>query len=261
MPRILTYNVHRCVGTDRKLDVGRVAEVIARQQPDIVALQELDVGRLRTGMVDQAHEIARRLEMAYHFHPAMRVEEELYGDAILTIYPERLVRAAALPAYGGGNFIEPRGALWVAVDIDGVEVQIINTHLGLIPREQQDQAQALAGEAWVSHPLCVSPAILLGDFNATASSQVYRTLTANMADARLFAPPPRTPTATFPSAMPVLRIDHVFVTPGIVIQSVFAPYDPLTRTASDHLPLVVDFELVPPEGKADGVAPPASERM
>ena len=82
MPRILTYNVHRCVGTDRKLDVARIADVIATYEPDIVALQELDVGRLRTGLVDQAHEIAHRLEMSFHFHPAMAVEEELYGDAI-----------------------------------------------------------------------------------------------------------------------------------------------------------------------------------
>ncbi|HMO41894.1 MAG TPA: EEP domain-containing protein, partial [Phenylobacterium sp.] len=37
MPRILTYNVHRCVGTDRRLDVGRVANVIAGLEPDIVA--------------------------------------------------------------------------------------------------------------------------------------------------------------------------------------------------------------------------------
>ena len=59
MARILTYNVHRCVGTDRRLDVARVAEVIAAQSPDIVALQELDVGRARTGGVDQAHRLAQ----------------------------------------------------------------------------------------------------------------------------------------------------------------------------------------------------------
>ena len=84
MPRIVTYNVHRCVGNDRRLDVARVADVLAKLEPDIVALQELDVGRARTGRVDQAHEIARRLDMAFHFHPAVAVEEELYGDAILT---------------------------------------------------------------------------------------------------------------------------------------------------------------------------------
>ena len=78
MPRIVTYNVHRCVGTDRRLDVGRIAAVLAELEPDIVALQELDVGRARTGGVDQAHEIARRLDMACHFHAALKVEEELY---------------------------------------------------------------------------------------------------------------------------------------------------------------------------------------
>ena len=70
MPRIVTYNVHRCVGTDRRLNVARVAEVLAALNPDIVALQELDVGRRRTGYADQAHEIAARLKMASHFHPA-----------------------------------------------------------------------------------------------------------------------------------------------------------------------------------------------
>ncbi|HET9161317.1 MAG TPA: endonuclease/exonuclease/phosphatase family protein, partial [Caulobacteraceae bacterium] len=220
MPRILTYNVHRCVGTDKKLDVKRVADVIAAQEPDIVALQELDVGRLRTGNVDQAHEIAEDLDMTFHFHAAMKVEEELYGDAILTCYPERLVQAAPLPAYGRTSLIEPRGALWVAVDVGGGAgdwVQIINTHLGLIPREQQAQARALAGSSWVQHPKCEGPKILLGDFNATAASQVYRCLTRELLDARQLAPPPRQPTSTFPSAMPVLRIDHVFVSREIAV--------------------------------------------
>jgi len=54
MPRIVTYNVHRCVGNDRRLDVARIVEVLAGLEPDIVALQELDVGRARTGGVDQA---------------------------------------------------------------------------------------------------------------------------------------------------------------------------------------------------------------
>lgn len=243
MPRIMTYNVHRCVGTDRRLDVARVADVIAAEEPDIVALQELDMLRARTNMVDQAQEIAALLEMAYHFHPAMKVEKEFYGDAILTRYPERLVQAAPLPGYGNARLIEPRGALWIAVDIDGVQVQVINTHLGLIPREQQVQAAALAGPSWVGHPLCKAPAILLGDFNATAASLVYRTLTSNMKDARQLDPPPRAPSSTFPSRMPVLRIDHVFVSAGIKILDVRAPYNPAVRLASDHTPLVVDFEV------------------
>src|SRR6478672_178681 len=125
MPRIVTYNVHRCVGNDRRLDVGRVAEVLVKLKPDIVALQELDVGRRRTGGVDQAHEIAQRLDMACHFHAALTVEEERYGDAILTCFPERLMQVGPLPGYGPIPQLEPRGALWVEVEIEGRPVQII----------------------------------------------------------------------------------------------------------------------------------------
>jgi endonuclease/exonuclease/phosphatase family metal-dependent hydrolase len=242
MPRILTYNVHRCVGTDRRLDVGRVAEVIAKLEPDIVALQELDVGRARTGGVDQAHQIAQRLKMAFHFHPALRVEEELYGDAILTAYPERIIQTGPLPGYAPIPKLEPRGALWISVEIEGRPVQVMNTHLGLVPKEQQLQAACLAGPSWLQHPMRRGPTILLGDFNATGSSVVYRTLNARLEAARRLAPV-KSPTSTFPSALPVLRIDHIFVSPEIVVEDVFTPFDPLTRVASDHLPLVMDFSV------------------
>ncbi|HLZ75179.1 endonuclease/exonuclease/phosphatase family protein [Phenylobacterium sp.] len=242
MPRIVTYNVHRCVGNDRRLDVGRIAQVLAALEPDIVALQELDVGRARTGRVDQAHEIARRLDMACHFNAALTVEEERYGDAILTRYPERLVQLGPLPGHPAIPQLEPRGALWVEVEIAGATVQIVNTHLGLVPKEQQIQAAHLAGPAWLGHPHCKGPQILLGDFNATATSVVYRTFLKRLSAARTLAKV-KTPTATFPSPLPVLRIDHLFVSPEIRVADVFAPFSPLTRVASDHLPLVMDFEL------------------
>jgi endonuclease/exonuclease/phosphatase family metal-dependent hydrolase len=251
MPRILTYNVHRCVGNDRKLDVGRVAEVIAELDPDIVAMQELDVRRKRTGGVDQAHEIAHRLDMACHFHAALKVEEELYGDAILTAYPERLIQNGPLPGHPRIPQLEPRGALWVEVEIDGVWTHVLNTHLGLVPREQQVQASFLAGPSWLDHPRRKGPSILLGDFNATSASVVYRTLTAKLAPARRLAPT-KTPTATFPSQLPVLRIDHLFVSPEIVVKDVFVPFGPLARVASDHLPLVMDFEVTAPQPAVAG---------
>jgi len=242
MPRILTYNVHRCVGSDRRLDVGRVSEVIARLKPDIVALQELDVGRARSGGVDQAHQIAQRLKMGFHFHPALKVEEELYGDAILTALPQRLIQSGPLPGHPRIPQLEPRGALWLAVQVEGREVHILNTHLGLVPREQQIQAAWLAGPSWLGHPTLEGPTILLGDFNATATSVVYRTLAAKLEPARRLAPN-KASTSTFPSALPVLRIDHIFVSPEIEVEQITAPFEPWTRAASDHLPLVMDFSL------------------
>ncbi len=242
MPRIVTYNVHRCVGNDRRLDVARVAAVLAELNPDIVALQELDVGRARTGYVDQAHEIAQRLEMTAHFHAAMQVAEERYGDAILTCFPERVVKKGPLPGHPRIASLEPRGALWVEVEIGGRPVQVINTHLGLVPREQQVQAAHLAGPAWLGHADCAWPAILLGDFNATGTSVVYRTLAAKLTPARRIARR-RSASFTFPSPLPVLKIDHHFVSPGVTVQNVYAHVTPLARVASDHLPLVMDFEL------------------
>jgi endonuclease/exonuclease/phosphatase family metal-dependent hydrolase len=247
MVRILTYNVHRCVGTDRKLDVARVAAVIAAQAPDIVALQELDVRRARTGGVDQAHELAQRLGMAFHFNAALRVEEELYGDAILTRFPERLVKAGAIPAHPRFARLEPRGAVWVAMAIDGAELHVINTHLGLVPREQRLQAAGLAGDAWLGAAPLGAPLILLGDMNATPRTQAYRTFARRLIDARRVARHVRM-TPTFPSTFPVLPIDHVFVTGRIEVEAVRTPHDPLSRLASDHLPLVVDFRLRSPDG-------------
>ncbi|MGI8840378.1 MAG: endonuclease/exonuclease/phosphatase family protein [Caulobacteraceae bacterium] len=244
MTRILTYNVHRCVGTDRRLDVGRVAAVIAAEAPDIVALQEVDVGRARTGGVDQAHRLAERLGMASRFNAALKVEEEQYGDAILTALPERLIKAGPLPGYPPLPRLEPRGALWVAIEVGGgVELQVINTHLGLVPREQQAQAAALAGNDWLGHKSRRDPLILLGDLNATSRAVAYRALAARLADAHAARGSRRGRVATFPSAMPVLRIDHVLVSAGVRVRRLAAPFTPLARLASDHLPLVIDVEV------------------
>lgn len=242
MTRIVTYNVHRCLGSDRRIDVGRIADVIAQTAPDIVALQEVDVGRARTGGVDQAHRIAERLGMAFHFHAALKVEEELYGDALLTTLPERLVKAAALPGYPRIPQLEPRGALWVSLKVGKARLQVINTHLGLVPREQQIQAEALTGPVWLGHADRKDPLILIGDFNATRRTVVHRRLSEHLTESRR-ALGQRRGTPTFPAAMPVIAIDHVFVSAGVTVRAASVHASALARVASDHLPLVVDFDL------------------
>lgn len=242
MPRLLTYNVHRCVGVDRQLDVGRIAAVIAEHAPDVVCLQELDVGRARTGHVDQAEAIADSLAMTFHFHAAMKVESEQYGDAILTLRPERLVKSGSLPSLRGIPGLEPRGALWAAIDFDGTTLNVINTHLGLIPREQRAQTAALLGDKWLGHPDCTGPTLLTGDFNATSITRPYQALARRLSDCqRELGLKPSV--KTFPSSFPAIRIDHCFTSPELVITRVMAPFSPLARMASDHLPLVVDFEF------------------
>jgi endonuclease/exonuclease/phosphatase family metal-dependent hydrolase len=244
MPRILTYNVHSCRGTDGKLDVGRVADVIARARPDIVALQEVDVRRARTSKVDQAHAIAERLGMAFHFNAALNVAEEQYGDAILTTLPVALVKTGPLPTLPRMRGLERRGALWVEVEVEGGrKVQIINTHLGLVPVEQRAQAQHLLGGDWLGHPRCADPVILLGDLNATPRYAAYKMLAARFRDARRVAGV-RWGALTFPSRLPMIRIDHIFVSGSIAVSRMHVQNEEPARSASDHLPLVADFALV-----------------
>jgi len=240
--RIMTYNVHSCIGMDGKLTPERIARVIARANPDVVALQELDVGRARTEGMDQAHRIAHYLEMDFHFHPAMHTEEERYGDAILTHLPMRLVKADALPGLPDLPRLERRGALWVAIGVGGQEVQIINTHLGLLARERMVQVEALLGADWLAHEECRGPLILCGDFNAMPSSAASRRLRNRLNDAQIEAERHR-PKNTFFSRFPTARIDHVFVNSGLEVGDITVPDSELARVASDHLPLVVDLRI------------------
>lgn len=240
--RVMTYNVHSCIGMDGKIDPERVARVIARARPDVVALQELDVGRSRTQGLDQAQLIARCLEMDFHFHPAMHLDEERYGDAILTHLPRFLVKAAPLPGLADRPQLEPRGALWVTVDLHGREIQIINTHLGLIARERTAQAEALLGAEWLGNERCRAPVILCGDFNALPSSPVCRQLATRLNDVQIEARQHR-PRSTFSGRFPTVRIDHIFVSPDIEVTGIEVPDSELARVASDHLPLVAELRI------------------
>jgi len=235
--RILTYNVHSCRGRGGRPDPLRIADVIASAEPDVVALQELDVGRMRTGGVDQAHMIAQHLRVLAHFHPALHVEEEKYGDAILTALPSRVIKADQLPSFG-----EPRGAIWVEILAGEIQLQMVNTHFGLRRRERMIQAVTLAGESWLGSPACANnPAVLAGDFNAVPRSRAYGILAEGLSKQVLTIPA----RATFPARFPVLRLDHIFTNRRARIIRYEVIDTPLARSASDHLPLLAIVECLP----------------
>ncbi len=239
--RVMTYNVHSCIGTDRQLNHLRIAEVIALHDPDIVALQELDLARQRSGRLDQAALIAKHLKMQFHFHPALRVKEEMYGDAILSKWPLQVRHAGELPTVNSRLAFETRGALWVTATCGDQEVQIINTHLGLSARERVAQMNALLGTDWLGHPACQQPVIFCGDLNTVSLSAVHRKFSKVLQDAALHVKAPRR--ATFPSRFPFLRLDYLFVSADIHVLGVHVPRMPLTRLASDHLPVIADLQL------------------
>jgi endonuclease/exonuclease/phosphatase family metal-dependent hydrolase len=247
--RVMTYNVHSCIGMDGKLSPQRIARVIAQYQPDVVALQELDVGRARTESVDQAHLIAHLLEMDHHFHPAVHLEEERYGDAILTHLPMRLVKTDHLPKpINAKPQLEARGVLWAQVEFQGKSINIMNTHLGLTPRERRVQVDALLGKEWLAHPDCREPIIVCGDFNAAPWQSTCRRLRAVLNDVQVekvdaMQVKKNKPKNTFSGRYPTVRIDHIFIDESIKVKKTKVAMTSLARVASDHLPLIVDIEI------------------
>lgn len=237
--RLVTYNVHGCVGTDGRRSAARVAEALAAFAPDVIALQELDVRRARSGREDQPSIIARALCMDAHFCPAFTAGDEHYGNALLSRYPLRLRRAESLPRRGVS---EPRGAMWATLDVGGSSLQVVNTHLGLDPRERVEQVRALLGRRWVGDPGFQGPAVVCGDLNAMPATRAYRMLTARLRDAQRLSPQ-RWPQRTFPSGWPAFRIDHILVDEALRVEETSALVTPLTRVASDHLPLLATLVL------------------
>jgi endonuclease/exonuclease/phosphatase family metal-dependent hydrolase len=240
--RILTYNVHRWLGTDRKISPTRIAEVIAACEADIVALQEVRAGRTRAGEIDQAATVADKLGMDLHFQPTIRILGEQYGIAVLTKHPAYLVKSGRLPTQSTKPSFEKRSALWVCTEIDGHKVNVINAHLSLRSGERRAQASALVGPDWMGHPECADPAILLGDFNAPPYSRSYRMIANRLRDAQL-SNSHGEPQPTFHTRAPVLRLDHVFVTRSVEVMNAAPVRNMLTRVASDHFPLLAELRV------------------
>jgi len=238
----MTYNVHRLIGNDRHTSAARIAQVIETYQPDIVALQELPGARFRPEEGGCSRDLAHDLALLETGRGLVYTERERWGNVILSRFPMRLVRAGGLHPETRRRSIVPRGVIWVEIEICGHTVQVVNTHLGLTPPERSSQVEVLASAEWLQHPACRPPIILCGDFNALPSSTIHRRLKSVLNDEQESLSFGHTEW-TFPSHYPIVRFDHLFVSPSLMVESVEIPQTQLTRVASDHLPLVVRLRL------------------
>lgn len=239
--RIMSYNVHGCMGMDGHISPDRIARVIARHNPDVIALQELDVLRKRSQGIDQAHKIAQYLEMKHHFHPAFCQEEGQYGNAILSRFPLTVIKMQALPQLKDDKKYEPRGAMAVSLRFQDTEVLVINTHLSMWPSERKIQIEDLMSEKWLVD--LRKPVILCGDFNAMPGSLVYKKVCEKLKDSQRILTGHR-PFGTWCGRYPLSQIDHVFVTPQFKVNTILVPRTSLDQIASDHLPLIVDVAFI-----------------
>ncbi len=237
----MTYNVHRCLGF-RGIDSTRdIAAVCGEADADIVALQELDAPE--TDEDEGAHharDLAESLGMQLLFCRTFRRGVGYYGHALLSRYPLELKKVTTFPAIE--PTAEPRGAIWARVTVSGTRLDVISTHLGLSRRERFAQSRELLGDSWLGSGELTRPCVLCGDLNAVPTATTYRRFHSVLKDAQRALHGHR-PRATFPAMLPVIRIDHVFVSEDVLVRGVRVPYDTRSRRASDHLPLIVDLEL------------------
>ena len=237
--RVLCYNIHYGQGNDGVYDLERLAAVIAAEKPDLVALQEVDVGVKRSGRVHQARRLGEMTGMAVRYGPTQHYEGGLYGNAVLTRLPILDVVIHPLPytEATARRVTYPRGAIAVTVrGPDGKPLRFVSTHF------QHNVAEDRVAEAKAINRLFAGktdkmPTILAGDMNALPDSEPLRVLLMRWTNA---IDDPPTPTA--PSKAPRSRIDYIFYRPASHFRVSSAKVIKESM-ASDHCPVFASLTL------------------
>ncbi|MCW3051152.1 MAG: Metal-dependent hydrolase [Chthonomonadales bacterium] len=226
--RILTYNTRGSIGMDNMRSTPRIVQVVRQLTPDVVCFQEIHKRTMQAGKEDQPALLADGLGRPFRFQSNLSLGMGKYGIGIAYRGELQSSQELYLPSK-----TEPRGALKVCLrDVAGFSrLTVFCTHWGLDPEERSQQAIALAGSVRAAG----SPVIVCGDFNEDAEGEGVRSLLdlsgLKDADAALNRP-------TFIADNPTTRIDFVMHSSDLVVRNV----EVIPTLASDHLPLLVDFE-------------------
>ena len=239
--RVLCYNIHYGQGTDGTYDIERLAKVIAATQPDLVALQEVDVGVRRSGQVHQVRRLATLTGLAARFGPTQHYEGGLFGNAVLTRLPILDVEIQPLPYTEATpeRTTYPRGALAVTVTApDGKPLRFVSTHFQHnVPEDREAEAEAI--NRLFGAPANEMRTILAGDINATPESEPIRILLEQWTTTLENPPSP-----SIPSTQPTSRIDYILHRPGPAFKVLETKVIP-ESLASDHRPVFAILRLEP----------------
>lgn len=237
--RVMAYNIHHCNPPSKPdfIDIAAVVKTIRNQNPDLVALQEVDVDTERSGKGNQAEIIAEKLGMQVFFGKAIDYEGGEYGVAILSDYSISEGTVHKLPTKSGTNG-ESRVLATAKIHLpNGMELLFGSTHLD----SQKDSTNRLLQiEEIVEISSDVEiPFIIAGDFNATPGSEVINILDGSFTRTCSNCAP------TIPVKNPTKAIDFIaFKHPkqkiDIVDHKVINE-----KYASDHLPIVADLNILP----------------
>lgn len=226
---VASYNIHKAVGADGRRDPARTAAVIAEIGADILALQEVDMryGN-RAGLMDLD---AMRRELGLIAVPTESVREAHGFHGNLLFVRDALVEVVHhlhLPGF------EPRGALMADLSVAGQPLRVISAHLGLLRRSRAGQVRALMQKL---STLDARPVLLMGDLNEWRMKG--RSSLGQLADH--FSEPPTV--QSFPARYPLFALDRMMACSEGELIDLMAHETPLSRVASDHLPIKAQLRL------------------
>src|SRR5271165_3809483 len=228
--KVVTYNIHTCVGVDRRYDPSRIGAVLREIDADIACLQEVDARRRYDWYANQWAYLGEATGCRVITGAGIREYRARFGNAILTRFPVLAARSIDLTVTG----YEPRGAIDADVLIGERVLRVIATHFGLHAVERRQQANRLMaalGEPGRVKRREAHAVLLMGDLNEWRGRRgAIRSL-----DRRLG---PSAAARTFPSWMPMLALDRIYADGRAILRDVSVYRSPLARLASDHLPLV-----------------------
>lgn len=241
--RVVTYNIHKCRGLDRRVRPGRIVDVLGKIDADIIALQE--VLRIENGkrQEDQARFITDELGYYSAFGYNCRMKGGRYGNLLLTRFPIHVSRNYDISFRT--RIREPRGCLRADVRLDATTLHIFNLHLGTGYFERRHQAHRLLWDRILDHHDVRGPRIVLGDLNEWTRGSASRILNAlfEAADIREHLKRSR----TYPGFLPIFHLDHIYFDPTLQLEKLTLCRDRTALIASDHLPLIADFRMeLPP---------------
>lgn len=235
--RVLSYNIHKGIGgRDRLYRIGRIVRVIEEENPDLICLQEVDRNVRRSKYHDQPKLLADYFNATEKlFQMNVPLKTGGYGNLILSRWPFKSQHQISLRL----NRKKPRGAQLAAVETPEGLLHLVNFHLGLAQSERRWQVNRL-----LRHPLFREsdglPTLIVGDSNDWRNT-LARGKLADRHFKQVTAPPSRF--RSFPAYMAVGPLDKAFFRGGITIRHARVVRTALTRRASDHLPLVIDFHV------------------
>ena len=228
--RLASYNIHKCIGPDRRRHPDRTVAVIAALKADIVALQEVD-HRLGSRPTTLSRDMLQRMTGLTPLPFALSKNGlGWHGQVLLTAPGITLVHLVRLALPG----LEPRGAILADLDTPEGRIRVVGVHLGLLRRYRKMQLAAIRA-ALGSRP--VLPTVILGDFNEWSARGGTETLGPAFHT--------HAPGLSFPASRPVARLDRVALGQGAHLADAGTHDTALARTASDHLPIWANIRISP----------------